>query len=298
MRAAFFCPAALAAALVFGFVGSAASKTEKPACPEHFSEGRAPVLAEPKLAPRTHALCYSGYAVLFSGLTRTPLWSAEHLTGERVGGARGQDRVNAFHPDPNLPVEDRSELSDYVRSGYDRGHMAPSGDMPDSRSQEESFSLANMIPQDPDNNRHLWAKIESGVRDLAVETGELYVVTGPIFTGDKVQSLKGRVLVPTRIYKALYVPSQRAAGAYLVENTPDEEVRVVSLAELRRLTGIDPFPILPPEVKDRAMTLPVPHPGRRPDVVAKVPPAQEDPPTTGGIVETILNDIDRVSRRP
>jgi endonuclease G len=297
MTAIFLRPTAVAA-LVLSLFGTVAAQADKIACPAHFPDGRPPVLVEPKLTPRTRTLCYSGYAVLFSGLTRTPLWSAEHLTAQRIGEARGQDRVNAFHPDPNLPAGDRSELSDYVRSGYDRGHMAPSGDMPDSRSQEESFSLANMIPQDPQNNRKLWAKIESDVRDLAVETGELYVVTGPVFTGENVQSLKGRVLIPTQIYKAVHVPKQREAGAYLVENAPGQEVRVVSLTELQRVTGIDAFPTLPQSVKDDAMTLPTPQLGRRrPDIAAKRPPAQEDPPTTGGVVETILDDIARVSRR-
>ena len=76
-------------------------------------------------------------------------------------------------------------------------------------------------------------------------------------------------------------------------------MKVVSLAELQRITGIDPFPTLAPAVKEKAMTLPMPQRGRRrPDAVATRPPAQDDPPTTGGLVETILDDIDRVSRRP
>ena len=62
-------------------------------------------------------------------------------------------RANTFHPDPSLPPGERAELSGYARSGFDRGHMSPSGDIPDEWSQDESFSLANMIPRTRTGNR-------------------------------------------------------------------------------------------------------------------------------------------------
>lgn len=34
----------------------------------------------------------------------------------------------------------------------------------------------------------------------------VHVVTGPTFEGSELQSLKGRVTVPTETYKAVYVP--------------------------------------------------------------------------------------------
>ena len=69
-------------------------------------------------------------------------------------------RVDSFHPEPSLPAGVRSELSDYRRSGYDQGHVAPNGDMGDEASQRDSFSLANMIPQDRNHNAGLWAAIK------------------------------------------------------------------------------------------------------------------------------------------
>jgi endonuclease G, mitochondrial len=212
------------------------------ACPQHFAAGRRPDLTNPKLAQGAVPLCFLGFAVLFSGLARTPLYAAEHLTAARLAEAQAVDRVDAFHPEEALPPDVRSELADYVGSGYDRGHMAPSGDMPDAEAQRQSFSLANIVPQDPQDNRGLWSDIEQAVRRLARTRGEIYVVTGPIFEGGTLASLKGRVLVPTRLFKAVYDPASRTAAAYVAENAPGRAWRAVAMDALRADAGIDPFP--------------------------------------------------------
>jgi endonuclease G len=239
--------------------GAAAAPT---ACPELFWHGEAPDLTNPKLAKDTRALCFTAFAVLHSGVTRTPLWSAEHLTRERVQAAEQLERKNAFHAEPKLPKQERAELADYERTGFDRGHMAPAGDMPSPAAQHESFSLANIAPQTPELNRGLWEGIEAAVRELAREDGELYVATGPIFAGERLPALHGRVLVPSATYKAVYAPRRGQAGAYVAENTADPGWRVVSLGELARRSGIDPFPGLPEAVKAASLALPAPEPYR------------------------------------
>lgn len=234
-------------------------------CPEHFLAGQAPDIINQKIAASTRELCNAGYAELHSGATRTPLYSAEHLTPERLEQGRGLKRVNAFHPDDRLPASERAELVDYARSGYDRGHMTPSGDMFDPESQHESFSLANMVPQEPSINRGVWERIESGVRRMVKSKGEVYLVTGPLFQGVELQRIGGRVLVPTAVYKAIYDPRRQEAGAYLVENVPGALPQVLSIAELNKLAGLDLFPAMSAQVKNRAMRLPLPKP-RKPRV--------------------------------
>jgi len=231
-------------------------------CSSQLYRGTAPAIKTEALAGQTHPICFSEIAVLYSGISRTPIWSAEHLTPARIERARSLPRLrsNAFHEEPRVPGEERSELSDYRRSGFDRGHMAPNGDMSTPVAQEESFSLANMIPQDPCNNEVLWEGIESAVRDIALSGDEVFVVTGPAFLGADLQSLKGRVLVPTHIYKAIYVPSRNAAAAYFAPNDDSQNWETLSIAELEMRVGIDVFPQLDGKVRQHAMILPAPTP--------------------------------------
>jgi endonuclease G len=198
---------------------------------------------------------------MHSGITRTPLWAAEHLTARQIESAKGLERINAFHEEETLSPEERSYLSDYVRSGYDRGHNTPSGDEPDSQSQWQTFSLANMVPQAPENNRGIWERIEAATRNNALENDELYVITGPLFAGSQLQQLHGRVMVPTHMFKAVYNPRTRQAAAYLVQNTNESGYQIVSIDQINQMGGFDLFPSLPTSVKQHMGELPHPEEG-------------------------------------
>jgi endonuclease G, mitochondrial len=242
---------------VIGF-GQTSANAQPESCPQHVAGGILPALLKPQLARGTQMLCYEEFAVLHSAAVRTPLWSAEHLTREQIEAASQLKRRNAFHSEPRLPASDRARLADYSRSGYDRGHMSPSGDMPTTNAQRESFSLANIIPQHPCNNEVLWEGIESAVRNLASAAGEIYVVTGPIYEGTDIPFLNGRVGIPSRVYKAVYDPVRRATAAYVTRNADGMDWQGISIDQLAQITGIDPFPAVPAEIKAVAMPLPTP----------------------------------------
>jgi len=205
---------------------------------------------------RSHEVCYSYYALDESGLTRTPLWAAEKLTAASVGEARETKRLNAFHEDTTVDSDDEASLRDYFHSGFDRGHNVPSGDAPNAQAQYETFSLLNMSPQNADNNRHLWEGIESTVRDLAEQVKEIYVVTGPAFIGPAT-FINGRVEVPTYLWKAVYVPGTGAA-AYITRNAPGNNFAVISIAQLKEIAQVDPFPSIAETMASHAMALPSP----------------------------------------
>ncbi|WP_328702970.1 DNA/RNA non-specific endonuclease [Arenibaculum pallidiluteum] len=245
------------------------------------------MLLDRKLEPKTRMLCFSGFAAVHSGLTRTPLWPAERLT--RAGQKRADvvARVDDFHAEARLPADERAELQDYARSGFDRGHLAPAADMSSKSAQRQSSSLANIIPQAPESNRGIWSDIEGAVRDLARRDGEVFVVTGVVFAGETLQRVGGRVFVPTQVWKAVYVPRSGLAGAYVVENTASQDWREIPITELAALAGIDPFPALQGTSRSRQQDLPDPRSPRQQRQDTKQPSG------SGSVLEQFLEQLTR-----
>ena len=244
---------------LLAMTGSPGARAEE--CAALGADGQLPMLDNARMAPQTQVLCSTKFAVLYSGLAREPLWSAEHLDTAMVRAAMSTPREGEFHPDTRIPPGSRAELEDYVRSGFDRGHMTPSGDMPDRQTQEETFALSNIVPQRAALNREKWAMIESDLRRLTLREGELYVVTGPAFHASTLAAIGAdRVLVPTSTWKAVYSPRRQQTGVYVCHNVArNPGCSHVSVAELVHMTGVDPFPALPARLKQGCMALPFGH---------------------------------------
>jgi endonuclease G len=214
-------------------------------CPEFFYQGVAPAMPDGGQW-QARALCYDAFAVYHSGRTHTPLFVAEHLTPEHLKAAKGESRTNKFFADARLPSAERAELDDYKGSGYDRGHMAPAGDMLTDSAMAQSFSLANMVPQAPENNRGVWAKsVEKAVRNYVQRTNDdVYVITGPVFDdGHTADSNMSRVWVPSYLYKLVYDPAKGKAWAYWVPNQNNAQVDgTITYKELTERLGVSLLP--------------------------------------------------------
>lgn len=224
--------------------------TSSELCLSQFYEQSPPELTNPKLKASNYPLCYEGFALNYSGISKTSLWVAEKLTRERL--ATKIQRNNNFHEEERLPVQVRALLTDYRGSGYDRGHMAPSGDMATETSQFDSFSLANMIPQNSDNNQNTWRNIEESTRSMVKKYQlDAYVVTGPAYLNKTVKYIqKGHsVLVPSHVYKAVYFPKVGMASVYLSKNDDSRQVQMISVCELEEKVGINIFPAADENVK-------------------------------------------------
>ena len=158
--------------------------------------------------------------MLYSGESKTPIYTVERLTRAGVLAAQAVKRVDRFYPEARLPFAYRAQLEDYRGSGYDRGHMAPAGDMPTESAKAQSFSLANMVPQDPQLNQHTWNQVEQATRKYVLRApGDVFVFTGPFFSERPATVGPRRVWVPSATWKLVYTPENGRAWAYWIENT-------------------------------------------------------------------------------
>ena len=182
-------------------------------------------------------ICFDRFAVVYSPETKTAVVSAERLTPEMIIGAEGIQRVNAFHAEPS--IRNGPTPSDYSRSGYDRGHMTPAGDMPTPVSQRQTFSMVNMTPQTPELNRIVWSNLERRVRTVA-KTHELFVVTGAVYPSQPATIGRG-VAVPIVVYKAIYGPDTGHCEFYAATNEAEPEFSVLTKQQFVMKYGIHPF---------------------------------------------------------
>ncbi len=216
-------------------------------CLSQFARGTPPKASfDASWKPR--AVCFYDFAVLHSGLTRTPLYVAEKLNVKRLTEARGEERTENFYEEARLPSAERSTLADYRNSGYDRGHMAPAADMSDPRAMAQSFSLANMVPQAPENNRRTWARIEADTRKFVMRAkGDVYVITGPYFQPPVKTIGPNQVAVPSHLFKLVYDETTGRAWAHWVENKDSGGAgKPITYAQLVSITGIEFLPGLKP----------------------------------------------------
>ncbi len=131
---------------------------------------------------------------------------------------------------------------------FDRGHLAPAGQMPTPAAMAQSFSLANMVPQAPRHNRGAWkTSVEAATKKYAGRaTGNVYVITGPVYAPSIAQSQgigPGQVRVPTYLFKLVYDEDKHKAWAHWHLNDNDTGgSQPISYGELVRRTGIDFLP--------------------------------------------------------
>ncbi len=140
------------------------------------------------------------------------------LEGDLVNEKNIQERPK-FYPESAIYDPYKAYDSDYVHSGYDRGHLAPDAAFDWSQeSLEATYSLANIIPQDETVNREQWEKAEEHARKEAVILGEVKVVNVVIYPKNPKKIGKDQISVSKGFYKIMYNKLKNYQECFYYEN--------------------------------------------------------------------------------
>ena len=199
-------------------------------------------------------ISHTAYTLKYSEKHEQASWVAYTLKSSHTSGTVG--RTNDFRVDYKVKTGSAS-LSDYKGSGYDRGHLAPAGDMKwSSTVMSESFYMSNMSPQHPSFNRGIWKKLEGNVRNWASDNGEIYVVTGPILIGHYSTIGYNGVSIPNYYYKVILdyrEPELKGIGFILPNQKSSQSLQsfAITIDEVERKTGIDFYHALPDGIENQ-----------------------------------------------
>ena len=206
--------------------------------------------------PDRIVICHTGQIVSFNPARNVSDWVAYRLRREDLLN-RTVERKDNFRADLQVPERHRVVHSDYTRTGYDRGHLAPAAAMRWSfDAMNDSFFMTNIAPQVGSGfNQHIWKSLERRMRQWACQRGVLYVVTGPLYERAPVERIAydengdGKddngilVDVPTHFFKFAYDPHSAEAIAFILPNqklkTRDLPLYLTSIDDIEARSRLD-----------------------------------------------------------
>ncbi len=217
--------------------------------------------------PDNYLLLRNEYAMSYNDTNRIPNWVAWQLNDSWLGDAERQDN---FRADNDLPTSFfHVDANDYLRSGFDRGHLCPSADRTVTvTDNENTFFMTNMIPQAPKNNRDVWGDFEDYLRTLT-NSKDLYIYAGGYGQGGDgakgfVITIGEGIVVPSNTWKTVLVvdrgetPADVSADDFAISiDIPNSQSVsgtswqnwVVSVDEIETSTGHDFFSELPDDIE-------------------------------------------------
>ena len=240
--------------------------------------------------PDNYLMVKPQFVLSYNQQKSIPNWVSWQLNKSWLGKykrCKSQSNKDRFMLDSDLPVAISGVLpTDYRGSGFDRGHMIPSGDRTASGEDNcATFVMTNIIPQTRDINRGPWETLENYSRKLAKNGQELYIIAGGVGVGGEsakgevIKSLAGfdsglKINVPALCWKIILVLEQPSLGLkgitpesrviavamkqqmgtrdlYWDDHDQDGSLRyITSVKEIERLTGYNFLSNLPKSLQD------------------------------------------------
>lgn len=208
-------------------------------------------------SPSLQRVDYTGFRVYFNPSWHMPACVTYEITRKEAQG----NLPRAKHWIQDGRVAGCASSRDYVNSGYDRGHIAPAGDLRWSeKAMRQSFTMTNVCPQSHLLNEGGWGRLEEKVREWVNRDGRLIVIAGPVVApSDTIAIGETRVRVPGAFYKIVLAHDARPmrVAAFVYPNRECDghlNEYATTVRHIETLTGLNFLEALPQDEQDRLET--------------------------------------------
>lgn len=182
----------------------------------------------------TVELCNSFYVVLYDHVRRGPVIASEVVQPRYAR----LPRESSFRTDKRVGKAGTSPR-DYLHSGYDQGHMVPSGDAMTPEEMYDTFVMTNMTPQEATLNRKSWRLLEADVRTRTVKSKKpATVMTIALYSDAPITIGRNKAPVPYGYIKIAYIST--GPKAYYADNQPNEKVREIDVTTAEKYAVSQP----------------------------------------------------------
>ena len=189
-------------------------------------------------AQDTVRVSHTNYQSVFDKNKKYPILVEWWSTKKMVDCTTPLKRKDAFKADPKIPSF-TNLASDYLNSGFDKGHMMPAADnlCQTPEIQNECFYFSNISAQYHSLNAGDWKSLETFIRNETKVKDSIKVFTGNVGEIQKI----GSVSVPKYCWKVIYVKKDKKWFAFVFENTRDKpngyQDNETTLEKIEKLTG-------------------------------------------------------------
>jgi endonuclease G len=188
------------------------------------------------------AICQQAYLVGYDAQAKIPKFVTYTLLPPNAIGCVA--RTNAFVANQFIPNGPRPE--DYAGTGFDKGHMAPDGDLSwDQQVEYESFLMTNMTPQQGSLNRGIWKLLETSIRGWSSQLNNSFTIYVGSVYDEKDKKIGNGVVVPHGFYKIVINNNTGEVAGWYFPHTPpypnlgnDLTKFRVPLAQIQQVAGI------------------------------------------------------------
>jgi endonuclease G, mitochondrial len=124
-----------------------------------------------------------------------------------------------FYSEKNIPIQYRTKSQDYINSGFDRGHLAPDANFDyDIKAQTKTYTMANIVPQDPTLNRKTWIKAEKYERLVTSKLKTITVINLVDYSKSTQKIGKNKLTIPNAFYKIIFNDGEKFKKCFKYEN--------------------------------------------------------------------------------